>query len=143
MRPTLIGQLHFALRLAAGREANAAAWEKLPPLDGVNTSSATVARDAVVLADAGEDKPLLVSQNYGDGRVLAFAGDSTWHWWMRGFDELRAEHKRFWRQIVLWLAKKDESQEGSVWDQARTAPLRARAAGRVQRRRPAIRPANR
>jgi hypothetical protein len=43
---------------------------------------------------------------------MAFAGDSTWHWWMRGFE---AAHKRLWRQIVLWLAKKDQAQEGSVW----------------------------
>jgi hypothetical protein len=46
------------------------------------------------------------------GRVLAFAGDSTWHWWMEGFD---AQHRRFWRQVILWLARKDESSEGNVW----------------------------
>jgi hypothetical protein len=43
---------------------------------------------------------------------MAFAGDSTWHWWMRGFE---SAHKRFWRQIILWLAKKDQAQEGAVW----------------------------
>jgi hypothetical protein len=121
MQPTMPGQLHFALRLAAGREANAAAWENLPPLEGANKFH-NLAPNAIVLADAGQDKPLLVSQNYGDGRVLCFAGDSTWHWWMRGFE---AAHKRFWRQIVLWLAKKDQSQEGTVWiklDQRRFAP---------------------
>ena len=37
---------------------------------------------------------------------MAFAGDSTWHWWMHGFE---AAHKRFWRQIVLWLARKDQA----------------------------------
>jgi hypothetical protein len=53
---------------------------------------------------------------------LAFAGDSTWHWYMHGFE---TAHKRFWRQVVLWLARKDESQEGSVWvklAQRRLAP---------------------
>jgi hypothetical protein len=43
---------------------------------------------------------------------MAFAGDSTWRWWMHGFD---AVHKRFWRQSILWLARKDESMEGNVW----------------------------
>ena len=121
IQPTLPGQLHFALRLAAGREANAAAWEKLWPLDSAVKFRGLPER-AVVLANAGEDKPLLVSRNYGDGRVLAFAADSTWRWPLHGFD---AEHKRFWRQIVLWLAKKDDSQEGTVWvklEQRRFAP---------------------
>ena len=59
-----------------------------------------------MLAESDQKQPLLISQMSGDGRVLAFAGDSTWHWWMRGFD---AAHKRFWRQIILWLAKKDEA----------------------------------
>ncbi len=127
MQPTLAGQLHFALRLAQGREANAAAWAKLPPLDSA-VKFRGIRKGAVVLADAGEDKPLLVAWNSGDGRVLAFAGDSTWRWPMHGIDDehsFGAEHKRFWRQIVLWLAKKDESQEGSVWiklEQRRFAP---------------------
>ena len=73
----------------------------------------------------GEGKPLLVAHNFGAGRVLAFAGDSTWHWWMRGFE---AAHKRFWRQIVLWLARKDQAMEGNVWvrlEKRRFAPASA------------------
>ena len=31
---------------------------------------------------------------------------------MRGFD---SAHKRFWRQIVLWLARRDQTAEGDVW----------------------------
>ena len=56
------------------------------------------------------------------GRVLAFAGDSTWRWFMKGFQR---EHKRFWRQVTLWLAKKDESTDQTVWvklPQARRFP---------------------
>jgi hypothetical protein len=44
--------------------------------------------------------------------VLAFAGDTTWQWWMQGYQDF---HRRFWRQVVLWLAKKDESMEGDIW----------------------------
>jgi hypothetical protein len=99
------------LTLAGSREENAAQWAKLPPLEGANKFR-NLARGAAVLADAGPDKPLLVTQNYGDGRVLAFAGDSTWRWWMHDYE---SAHKRFWRQIVLWLARKDQTQEGNVW----------------------------
>jgi hypothetical protein len=127
MQLTLPGELHFALRLAAAKEANAATWAKLPPLDYA-VRFRGVPEGATVLATADDDKPILVSRNYGNGRVLAFGGDSTWRWPMRGPDlehSYDAEHKRFWRQIVLWLAKKDESQEGTVWiklDQRRFAP---------------------
>ena len=82
-----------------------------------------LAPGAVVLADAGANKPLLVTHNFGDGRVIAFAVDSTWRWWMRGYE---SAYKRFWRQVVLWLARKDQAQEGNVWirlAQRRFAPL--------------------
>ena len=55
---------------------------------------------------------------------MAFAGDSTWRWWMHGYE---SAFKRFWRQVVLWLARKDQAQEGSVWiqlAQRRLAPSR-------------------
>jgi uncharacterized membrane protein len=111
MQPTVLGLRHFALTLAGSRAENEALWAKLPPLDGANKLH-DLAPGAVVLAEAGPDRPLLVAHNFGEGRVLAFAGDSTWRWAMHGFD---AAHKRFWRQIVLWLAHKDQSREGSVW----------------------------
>ena len=111
MRPTALGLMHFALRLAADRAKNEALWSELPPLDGAYKFRG-LAPGALVLADSGANVPLLVAHQYGDGRVMAFAGDSTWHWWMRGFE---SAHKRFWRQIILWLAKKDQAEEGAVW----------------------------
>jgi uncharacterized membrane protein len=110
-RPRELG--HFVLTLAAGPEANAAAWEKLPPLEGANRFY-KLKLGASVLADADgrEQNPLLVTQTYGKGRVIAIAGDSTWRWWMHGF---QSAHKRFWRQIVLWLARKDQENQGNVW----------------------------
>ena len=111
MQPTKLGLMHFALLLAAKPAENEALWSKLPPLEGANKFH-DLAPAATVLADAGPDKPLLVAHDFGAGRVMAFAGDSTWRWWMGGFE---SAHKRFWRQIVLWLARKDQTQEGSVW----------------------------
>jgi uncharacterized membrane protein len=119
MMPTEpIGQQHFSMMLAPTQQENTALWNKLPPLEGANRFTHF---NGVELA-AADDHPLLVAQSYGLGRVMAFAGDSTWHWWMQGF---QAAHKRFWRQITLWLAKKDQAMEGNVWlklDQRRLAP---------------------
>jgi len=44
--------------------------------------------------------------------VLAFAGDSTWTWAMRG---RQADHRRFWRQIALWLARREDLTQSDVW----------------------------
>jgi uncharacterized membrane protein len=113
MTPTPQGLRHFALLLAATPQESAALWKRLPQLEGANHFVKLGPR-AVVLADADGDerKPLLVADTIGAGRVLAFAADSTWHWWMRGFE---TAHKRFWRQIVLWLARKDQAGAGKLW----------------------------
>ena len=111
MRPTALGRHHFTLMLAGNRAESDELWSKLPPLEAADKFH-DLAPGALVLADAGPERPLLVAQNFGDGRVLAFAGDSTWRWWMEGYEPA---FKRFWRQIVLWLAKKDQTQEGRVW----------------------------
>lgn len=112
MRPTQFGLEHFCLRLGATPQESAAAWKQLPPLKEGANRLAGVKKGALLLATGEQKEPLLAAHNYGDGRVLAFAGDSTWHWWLRGH---QTAHKRFWRQIVLWLAKKDEAAEGNVW----------------------------
>jgi hypothetical protein len=95
----------------AGPQQNREVWEKLPALDGANKFDA-LKPTARPLAVSPSGAPLLVAAEPGTGRVLAFAGDSTWHWYMEGFER---EHKRFWRQVILWLAKKDDSEDKNVW----------------------------
>ena len=111
LQPTPIGLMHFALNLGATRAESQAIWAQLPPLDGANRFTG-LAMGAAVLADDQAGSPLVVSQMYGNGRVMAVAVDSTWRWWMQGRPSI---HKRFWRQVVLWLAKRDQAQEGDVW----------------------------
>ncbi len=129
------GAAAFVMALDKDEKKSRALWAALPPLEGANrftglkpgavilaygvpagTSSADV-----ISASAGHPEtpvaseteiPLLVEQAYGRGRVMSFAGDSTWRWWMHGYEE---PHKRFWRQAVMWLAQKDETLEGNVW----------------------------
>lgn len=109
--PTDIGLQHFALTLAASPEESRRLWASLPPLDGANRLSG-VKPGALVLAEDLQNNPLLAVQFYGNGRTAAFAADSSWRWWMHGEENI---HKRFWRQLVLWLAGKDESRRPNVW----------------------------
>lgn len=138
MRPTSPrGMQHPVMRLGPGAE-NAAAWASLKPLDGANLFDvAKVKPRAEILAEAppaGADpaKPLLLAWTYGNGRVLAFAGDSTWRWPLDGKKNL---HRQFWRQAILWLAQK-EDEGNSVWIKLETRrvglskPLRFTAGAR-------------
>lgn len=111
IRPTPQG-LSYCCRLAPTASESAAIWSRLPALSEGANKFTGLKPSAIVLAASDRKEPLLVAHSFGDGRVLAFAADSTWHWWLRGFD---TAHKRFWRQVVLWLAKKDEATEGNVW----------------------------
>jgi hypothetical protein len=62
-----------------------------------------------VLARTERGEPLLVGQlAYGKGRTLAFGGDTTCRW-TRTVEGLR-EQARFWQQMILWLAKKEDSE---------------------------------
>ena len=100
MMPTPIGQMQ-SLMLLSTRDKNRATWSELPPLDGANRFR-DLKPGAQMLAESIDGQPLLVAKDYGAGRVLAFAGDSTWRWWLKGF---AARHRRFWRQTILWLAQ--------------------------------------
>jgi uncharacterized membrane protein len=109
MVPTEIGLHHYILRLADNAAANAQIWDKLAKLDGMTRIGKPKAQ-ALVLANAGSGEPLLVGQmHFGNGRTLAFGGDTTWRWATRA----PQVHTRFWQQVVFWLAKRDEA-DGNV-----------------------------
>ena len=99
------------LRLGRNDQESRAAWQALPALEGANDLG-RLDPTAKPLAVTAAGQPLLVAREYGDGRVLAFAPDSTWRWVMQGAGE---QHRRFWRQLILWLAKQDDAEKDSLW----------------------------
>ncbi len=109
MLPTkLLGQRSYVMQIGPGADT-LATWQELPPLSGANRFR-DVRDDAIVLAETADGDPLLVAAEPG-GRVLALATDSTWRWVMRGYEK---QHSRFWRQVILWLARHDDIVKGSV-----------------------------
>jgi hypothetical protein len=103
---------HPLTSLASDAE-NADTWSRLPPLAGANKFVGI--KDAAgvrVVAESTAGQPLLVVGEYGQGRVAAMAGDSTYRWAMQGFD---AAHRRFWRQVVLWLVGREDREQNLVW----------------------------
>ena len=117
MRLTDQGKRHYVMQFDADPRINEQRWEQLPSLRGANRFDRVKPRDglkpgAVLLAAGPNGQSLLVSRMFGAGRVLAFAGDTTWRWRLAGFVE---EHQTFWRQVVLWLAKMEGGGDGTCW----------------------------
>ena len=100
---------HFLTRIVdtgASREA----WEKLPPLVGANRLIPKPTGEVILQSDDDARRPIMIKGEVG-GRVIAFAGDSTWRWTTNGYQQ---EFDQFWRQVVLWLAFWDSREGESI-----------------------------
>lgn len=124
MLPTQSGLRGFGylLRLTEDEKPEKA-WETLPELEGISRLHKSNKGIETVLSESNQSEPILIAQNYGGGRVMAFAGDTTHRWIVN--PQKQQMHGRFWRQMVLWLAKQ-ENAEGSVWIKPDTRRLPVR-----------------
>ncbi len=105
-----VAQPHPITRIAG--EDNALDWSSLRPLLGANRfADIKVAPGIQVLLESPNEDPLLVIGEFGRGRTAAIAFDSTWRWWRGGQSEW---HRRFWRQLVLWLLDRDTTTEDAI-----------------------------
>lgn len=109
MVPTQRGLQHYLMRLEPSN--NREVWEKLAPLEGANRLRKK--NEAVeVLAETPDKAPMLLAHDVGSARVAAFAGDTTFQWYLDG---QREYHQRFWRQMILWLSHKEADTDQPVW----------------------------
>jgi hypothetical protein len=111
MEPTNEGA-KYLLRLDETPEKNNRIWRNIfEPLNGY-TNLGKVSPTSTILAK-GEisDAPLLV-ETRRNGRILVFAGDTTYLDWRRS-PEAVAAYSRFWKQMMLYLARQ-ENMDGSV-----------------------------
>jgi len=104
-RLTTAGQESLITRLVEDPEANRERWSELPDLADYQEVGETKP-GAVVLAEMltmdGRTLPLLVTQNYGFGRVAVFATGGSWRWQMLQPLEDQT-HEIFWQQMLRWL----------------------------------------
>ena len=88
------------LRLGKTDDDSRTAWEAMPTLEGANRLGRLLPTTKT-LAAAADGTPLPV-----------FTADSTWRWVMQGAGD---QHRRFWRQFVLWLARQDDTEQDTLW----------------------------
>lgn len=107
-RPSRGGALHAIVALDSSTEEPSAPWRAL---DGLSTN-VRLGRPKplaqTLLQSAEDDAPLLVVHDIGKGRAAASALESTWTWATHS-DEGHAAHRRYWRQLVAWLANRKPS----------------------------------
>lgn len=101
---------NFVLQLGSSPAETASAWEQLPPIPGASRLGRPK-QSAIVWALTPTREPLMVAQE-GRGRVIAFGGE-TWPWY-RASEETQGAHRKFWRQVILWLAHQEDQGQSRV-----------------------------
>ena len=103
---TADGASHPATRLAVTVDESRKRWSQLPALAAVSASGAPRPGAqvlAVTGAGGGELRPLIVTQRYGLGRSMVFAGEASWRWRMM-LPAADPTYELVWRQLARWLA---------------------------------------
>ena len=104
---TADGADHPATRSGTTADEARRRWQALPPLASVSIvggprPGAQVL--AVASGAAGDTRPLLAVQRYGQGRTMVFAGEASWRWRMM-LPASDSTYDTIWRQMARWLAR--------------------------------------
>jgi len=85
-------------------------WAQMPPVLDVfpNVQPAPGARVLVAVRAAAATYPLILSQQYGQGKVVAIFTDSLWKWQLSPDALKHNPYERFWDQLIAWLSPKEE-----------------------------------
>jgi len=89
---------------------NGAAWAELPQVHTVTAVKSLPGSE--VLATYTQEKtevPLMVTRQFGAGRVFYVGTDETWRWRYKVADTY---HQRFWNQIARWVMRLPMSVQG-------------------------------
>ncbi len=108
VEPNVGGLDSYVLRLGTTPEDSKRVWNLLAPITGYNRLGRPKA-GANVLATSGRDPVMIAMDDVGRGRSLEFGGE-TWPWARTERDA----HARFWRQVILWLARRENKGEDQI-----------------------------
>jgi len=112
-RLTPEGREHFVFR--RDEEEAAPTVDDLPPLSGANAVG-DLRPGARLLAQAPDGAPLLAVREFGEARVASATVDTTWRWALAPEETGGPEtHRRLWRRLVLWLARRDGRPRDDLW----------------------------
>jgi len=114
-RPTADAARHFIFSGGEAAPGGAIGFETLPPLAGASAVG-PLYPTARLLAESPDGKPLLAVREFAHSRVAALTVDTTWQWILAPAGSGGADfHRRFWRQLILWLAGRDGRPHDDFW----------------------------
>jgi uncharacterized membrane protein len=131
---TADGLRHPALQVARTDSLVAMRWRTLPALTSVNLLTRVKPGATVLLngrtGDRGALRPLLTTQRYGRGRVLALGAQDDWIWQMHADIAVSdSTHELLWQQMLRWLVNDVPDRVETIVDDERppaeAIPLRA------------------
>lgn len=88
-------------------------WGVIPPVLSFFPGG-VLAPGAVGLVEAqtpGGPQPIIVSQRYGDGKVVAVLTDTLWKWTLHPDAIENRPYQRFWDQLIAWLLPAEDELE--------------------------------
>lgn len=139
---------HPLVALGADPDASREAWSRLAALEGANRLDGAREGASVLLTHPrartrrGQPLPILATGEFGEGRVMALASDTSWKWGLPsgGRSGDASAHERFWDRSLRWLARDPTLEPAHVTtDRERYGPeavIRVRAELRDDRYRP-------
>ena len=93
-------------------------WQKVPSVlslfQGVEPSAA--ARVLVEARTANGAHPMILTQDFGQGKVVAIFSDSLWKWQLSAEALKNNPYPRFWHQLLSWLSPKADKIDGRSWE---------------------------
>lgn len=115
------GRLHPITQILGNRAENEALWKRLSAIDGMNLNKGLAPGSAALLVHPtqkadGRSMPVLAVREVGEGRSMAFMGDSSWRWVMAeaGIGQGNQAYLRFWKNAMRWLVKDPVGQPVQV-----------------------------
>jgi hypothetical protein len=109
--PQVRGLQGFLFQVGSNPVESLRIWNSLPPVTGTNQFGEPKL-DSIVMAESPERYPLMIGAEAGKGRAIAFGGE-TWVW-ARTTEEGRLAHRKFWRQVIFWLAHREDKGDNQV-----------------------------
>jgi hypothetical protein len=95
------GAKESTLNLAADEEQNRRFWTELPAPHSLVAVDALPGAEVLVEVNVdGRQRPMMVTRNFGAGRVLYLASDETWRWRYKVADTW---HQRIWNQLAKYV----------------------------------------
>ncbi len=93
-------------------------WDKIPPVLSVfpGVVPTPTARVLVEGQTPSGPQPIILAQDFGQGKVVAIFSDSLWKWQLSPDALKNNPFPRFWNQLLSWLSPKVEKIAGKDWE---------------------------